>query len=536
MRNNLRLSGFFMVFFLSILIPRLNAETELSSMLDSDKTVSMDLQDANLKDVLKIFSIQSGLNFIASEALKDRKATLYLDNVPIKEAMVRIFKANKLNYEYDEDANIFTVNYADDVTEPEMITKIYQLKYRSVSSANLEKEKLNLFTGSSVTSGTLSTGTAGATASAAPVAGSGTNILDALKQLLSKNGKITEDNKTNSIIITDLSSRFPTIDEIIARLDIPQPQVMLEVEMLDVNKDVVDKMGFNIQGSASSTSPFTLILGSSLGQSRGFIGPGDGTQTLVNRGANIASTGVAGNVVVGKTLAMVLDFLNQQTDTKYLARPRILTLNNETAEIGVTKDEIVSSQLTTQTVQGGPTTTTVNYQRATSLSLTPEGIGIFLRVTPQINIETGEINLVINPKTSSTSASPLVTTTGQIARDPEIRSTKSIIKVFDGETVVLGGLIHQEKQETDAKVPIFGDIPILGAMFRHKDVSKNAERELLVFITPRIQKERTVKLAQSGKPLASNSAYPSQQPVTTPERKQAIIDMLNTFERERSKR
>ncbi len=528
MRDNFRLSGFFIIFFLAILISRLNAETGFSSLIDSEKTVSMDLQEADLKDVLKIFSIQSGLNFIASEALRDRKVTLYLDSVPIQEAMVRIFKANKLNYEYDEDANIFTVNYADDVMEPEMVTKVYQLKFRSVSSANLEKEKLKLFTGASVTSGQLS-GTSDGGASASAANESGTNILDALKQLLSKNGKISEDNKTNSIIITDLSSRFPVIDEVITLLDIPQPQVMLEVEMLDVNKDVVDKMGFHF-GTATEPNPFTFILSSPLRNSKSFIG------NLDLRGADLGTPDVAGNVIMGRTLAMVLDYFNQQSDTKYLARPRILTLNNETAEIGITKDEIVSSQLKTETIVGGPTITSTEYQRATSLSLTPEGIGIFLRVTPQINLETGEINLVINPKTSSTTASTVITSTTQQARDPEVRSTKSIIKVFDGETVVLGGLIHQEKQEVDSKLPILGDIPILGALFRRKDVSKNLERELLVFITPRIMKERGIRLAQGGQPLTAGSAYQSPQSLAAPNRKQAIIDLLNTFETERNKR
>ncbi|MCX5708096.1 MAG: hypothetical protein NTY14_03840 [Candidatus Omnitrophica bacterium] len=527
MRNNLRLSGFFMVFFLSILIPRLNAETGLSSILDSDKTVSMDLQDANLKDVLKIFSIQSGLNFISSDAVKDRKITLYLENVPIQMAMEKIFSANKLNYDYDEAAGIFTINYADDPANPDMLTKIYQLKYRSVSSANLEKEKVNLFSGASVTSGGTTTGTVGATSSTS--ASTTSSLLETLKQLSSKTGKIAEDSKTNSIIITDVASKFPLFDEIISRLDVPQPQVMLEVEMLDVSKDVVDKMGFNV-GSSTSPSPFTMILGSSTRNSTAFIGD------LALRSASIDTANVAGNVVMGHTLAMVLDYLNEQADTKYLARPRILTLNNETAEIGITKDEIVSSSQTVETQPSGLFTTSTTYTRATELKLTPEGIGIFLRVTPQINIDTGEINLVINPKTSSTVKSPVINSATESAYDPEVRSTKSIIKVFDGETVVLGGLIHQEKQETDTKLPLLGDIPVLGALFRHKNVEKNLERELLVFITPRIMKERGLKVAQNGKPVVTDLAYSAGQPMTTSERKQAIIDMLDTFERERNKR
>ncbi|MDD4894428.1 MAG: secretin and TonB N-terminal domain-containing protein, partial [Candidatus Omnitrophica bacterium] len=76
---------------------------------DSNITISMDFQDANLKDILKLFSIQSGLNFIASEDVQNRRITLFLDKVTIKEAMDKLFKANDLSYELDPDSKIFIV-------------------------------------------------------------------------------------------------------------------------------------------------------------------------------------------------------------------------------------------------------------------------------------------------------------------------------------------------------------------------------------------------------------------------------------------
>ncbi|MDD5255040.1 MAG: STN domain-containing protein, partial [Candidatus Omnitrophica bacterium] len=114
---------------------------------DSDVLISMDLQNANLKDILKIFSIQSGLNFIASEAVQERKVTLYLDNVPIQEAMNKIFKANNLSYDLAEESNIFIVKDWG-VPKLETKTKIYALKYRAVPNANFSKEKVNLLGGS----------------------------------------------------------------------------------------------------------------------------------------------------------------------------------------------------------------------------------------------------------------------------------------------------------------------------------------------------------------------------------------------------
>lgn len=197
---------------------------------DSSVSISMDLQDASLKDVLKIFSIQSGLNFIASEAVQDRKITLYLDAVPIHEAMNKIFLANNLSYELDEDSNIFIVR---DWGTPKLqtVTRIYTLKHRPVPNSTLQKEKASL----------LSTGTP--------------DLLNSLKQVMTDNGRVSEDITTNSLIITDVPSVFPEVEEIIKTLDVPQIQILLDVEILDVNKNVVDAMGFEF-----NTSPFTLVL------------------------------------------------------------------------------------------------------------------------------------------------------------------------------------------------------------------------------------------------------------------------------------
>ena len=114
----------------------------------------------------------------------------------------------------------------------------------------------------------------------------------------------------------------------------------------------------------------------------------------------------------------------------------------------------------------------------------------------KINIDTNEITMVINPKSSVSSISSLSAAANPQA-DIEIRSTKSIVKVKDGETVILGGLIHQDKDIEMKKLPILGDIPILGMFFRHKNQTVNLERELIIFITPRIVRDKAdFKLAQ----------------------------------------
>jgi type IV pilus assembly protein PilQ len=255
MNNNFKV---FILFIILYLLPLKLPAADQVPFADSKITISMDFQDANLKDVVKILSIQSGLNFIASEAVQERKITLYLDRVPIKEVMDKLFKANNLTYELDKDANIFIVK---DWGKPELetITRVYPLKYRSVPSANLEKEKGSLLTtasGSTTGTGAYSStsipgvsplgqppGVSTATSNVGATGGAG-GIVTSLKQILSNDGKISEDKSTNSLIITDIPSRFPEIEHLIACLDVPQPQVMLDVEILDVSKNVVDKLGF----------------------------------------------------------------------------------------------------------------------------------------------------------------------------------------------------------------------------------------------------------------------------------------------------
>lgn len=470
-------AGIFLI--LAFFIQRLNAQTQ-PVWTGTEPVISMDFKDANLKDILKAFSMQSGMNFIASEAVQERKVTLYFDNVPLTSAMDKIFSANNLSYELDKNANIFVVKEWGKM-ETETVTKVFYLKNASVSTSALKADQLKSAASSSSSASTSSSSGTALSGGKWKIAEE-SGITSAVKKLLSTAGLIMEDFRTNSLIVTDTPAKMKVISQVIASLDVPVPQVMLEVEMLDVSKDAVDKMGFKF-----GDTPFTAIVTGATA-SMGF--PYGSWDKIINAGKGSLSINPSGS-----TYQMQLDFMRTQTDTKFLARPKLLTLNNETAEIAITTDEIVGREDTTNTTTSGTTTTSV-FKRSTDLTLTKEGTGIFLRVTPQINSDTNEITMVINPKSSVTSLSALSTSTNQQS-DVEVRSTKSIVKIRDGETVILGGLIHQNKIVAFKKLPLLGDIPILGALFRHKNQTKGLEREIIVFITPRIIKDKAdIKLDQ----------------------------------------
>lgn len=516
MRNFKTLFLFVIIFSLHILVPKLSATADIS-LPDPGVTISMDLQDANLKDVLKIFSMQSGLNFIASEAVQDRKITLFLDKVTVDTAIDKLFRANNLSYELDKNSNIIIVK---DWGAPqiETVTKVFYLKYATVSSSSMKEEMR-----STLGSGPSSTGTTSSSTSSSTSTSTTTNngkwnseteagITSVIKKILSKDGTLIEDYRTNSLIVTDTPSRMAIITQTIAALDVPVPQIMLEVEMLDVSKNAVDKLGF-----LYSQSPLKIGINGSSAE-WGF--PFKSWENIT--GAGFGSIGI--NTLTGaaaNTYTMTLDFLTTQTDTKYLARPRILTLNNETAEIKMVTQQSVG---VTSTTEASTATTSASVERAET--------GVLLRVTPQVNPETGEITMFINPQVSEASKGNVLTSNGESYQfyDPEVRTTKSAVRIKDGETVIIGGLLRNITVQTETKLPFLGDIPFVGAMFRHKDKSRDEQRELLVFITPHIVKDSNIQLAQAKK---VNIPEREQNTNSGIDRQAEISTVLNNFENKR---
>ncbi|HQP92256.1 MAG TPA: type II and III secretion system protein, partial [Candidatus Omnitrophota bacterium] len=170
----------------------------------------------------------------------------------------------------------------------------------------------------------------------------------------------------------------------------------------------------------------------------------------------------------------VLDFLKTDSKTKFLARPRILTMTNETALIQIATNEAIGQNSVTNSSEG-TATSTVEAERFLT--------GVSLRVTPQVDTESQSVTMFIQPTVSV--AKTGATFNDTTYKDPEIRSSQTTLMVKDGETIVVGGLIRNSEETTIKRMPIVGDIPILGLFFRHKDKTVE-ERELIVFITPHI--------------------------------------------------
>jgi type II secretory pathway component GspD/PulD (secretin) len=428
-----------------------------------NKKVSIDLEAAQLVDVLKMLSQQTNLNFVSTEAIKDRKLTLYMEEVPLKEAMDIVFKANNLAYDYYPESKIFVVK---EMGKPdiELKTKVYRLKYARVSSSRMQKEITDLIVDENSDSDNEESDTK-----------STQGIRKAVEAVLSPVGKVNEDALTNSLIVVDVPSQFPTIDEVIDKLDIAIPRVMIEVEMMDVSKTHLDQIGFNFANglyaraagpARSSYFPF----GKSLMKG-----------TVTNQTTSGGLTPPVLSILDLTDFTLVMQFLTQDTSTKFIARPKILTLSNETAEVNLTVNEAIG--VTTIRGSEGGGSITQNVER--------EQTGTKLRVTPQVNPYTQEITLMLEIFNRESSDSGLAITgleAGSTLKNVEERGTKNVLRLKDGETLYIGGLIRREESTTITKIPFLGDIPILGKLFSYTERpgADNQDREMLVFLTPRI--------------------------------------------------
>ncbi len=475
---------------------------------ESYKKISMDFRDANLKDILKIFSEQSGLNFIAAQSIQDRTVTLYLDAVPLNDALKKIMDANNLTYELDPGSNIFIVKETGR-PDLELVTQVYTLRYARLKSSKLQKR---IDEGPSAGAG-LAQQEEAKQATGAEDADVG--IEATVKNVLTDSGKLIADARTNSLIVTDVAAQFDVIEKVIRFLDTPVPQVMIEVEMLDVSKRTMDELGvdmtsslLSLQGASRDTRFPNFFADSSPIHENGISSLEDGTAPAYKYGT-----------LTAEVFTATLDFLRTDTRTKFLARPRILTMSNETAEIKIATNEAIGQNQVT-TSAGGVSTTTIEAERFET--------GVLMKVTPQVDSEGGHVTMFLEPtvvesKTGATFA-------GTTYKDPEVRSAVATLMIENGETIVVGGLIRTKEEKTEKKWPILGDLPLIGMMFRHKDET-HEERELLVFITPHIiGSKNAVALAQDKMILPGDLFCPFREQVPAVSRKRKVDSYLERWE------
>lgn len=333
---------------------------------------------------------------------------------------------------------------------------------------------------------------------------------------------MVEDTRTNSLIITDVPAQFSIIDSTVAKLDVPVPQILIEVEMIEVSKTVADQMGITYGATPLTFTGGSIAENWPFGMGRGI--PSTSSSSSSSSSSSTTST-VTGSITPGSfsatNLTATLNFLSSSTNARTLARPKILTLNNQTAQIQISTNAVINYQQTT-TDGTGSSQITYTPQRATT--------GVILTVTPQANLLTREITMAVSPRDidiiASQSQPPASSGLGT-SYDTETRGSDSILKLKDGQSMMIGGLMDNQDTTSVTKLPFLGDLPLIGAAFRSKVTNKN-DRELIIFLTPHIIDDvNQTALKDDGSSISAQADMEAQD---SADRAQEINNSLNSYE------
>lgn len=401
-----------------------------ASSADTSGLVSLDFRDADIKTILQVLSLKSGVNIVTSPEVQG-VISIQLNNVPWQQALDIIVSTNGYATEKRQDVIV--------------VSTIESLKKRREDNAILaEQEPLETKTF------TLNFSVAG-------------KVVDSVTKMKSERGKVDFDERTNTIIATDTAEKLKLIADVIKKLDQTTNQVLIEGKIVETTLSNSEELGIDWTAAASMT-----------GTSMPIIWPFDNESS--SRFAPYAIPDAPTEDYTTGTLSFaqaqaVFDALKSRTDTNILSNPRIVTLDNQAAEI------VVGSQYPI------PTYTYNEDQGKLQVSgWTYMDIGIIFNVTPHVN-NAGFVTLEIEPKI--TAILDYVTVEGTSMPTLSNESSKTIVMVKNHDTLVIGGLLKDQTTKTNKRLPFLGDIPILGLLFQKKD-DTITKQDLLIFMTPHI--------------------------------------------------
>ncbi|KJG58179.1 fimbrial protein [Photobacterium kishitanii] len=410
------------------------------------KPISINFQDIPVRNVLQLIADYNDFNLVVADTVSGN-VTLRLDNVPWPQVLDIILQAKGLDKRVRGSVLLVapkTELAANDHQVMETVRKQQQL-------ASLRSKLIQI-------------NYAKATDIAELLRGASDGI-----GMLSERGSLHVDERTNALIIKDTPESIASIKEIVVALDIPVKQVQIEARIVTIDEGNIDELG--VRWGVSSIDGDTTI-GGSIEGNLGSSGLLDDTTVDDFLNVNLGATqGGAASIAfqVAKLGNVLLDLelsaLQSERKAEIISSPRLMTTNKKTAYIE----------------QG----TEIPYLEASSsgaVSVDFKKAVLSLMVTPQI---TPDNKLVLDLEVTQDSKGEEVPTGVGTAVAIKTQRIGTQVLVNNGETVVLGGIYQNQVNNRVRKVPILGDIPVLGALFRHK-MEELGKRELLIFVTPKI--------------------------------------------------
>uniref|UniRef100_UPI0030057C80 type IV pilus secretin PilQ n=1 Tax=Shewanella algae TaxID=38313 RepID=UPI0030057C80 len=414
----------------------------------SGKTLSLNFQNISVRTVLQIIADYNDFNLVTSDTV-DGSITLRLDDVPWDQALDLILQTKGLDKRIE--GNILMVAPAEELA----IREENQLKNKKKVSEELAP----------LYSEYLQVNYAKANDIANLLKGEGSS-------LLSKRGTVAVDERTNTLLVKDTADILENVHKLIEVLDVPIRQVLIESRMVTVKDDVSEDLGIrwgitDQQGNKGTSGS----LEGAQDIANGTI-PSIGDRLNVNLPAAPSNaTSIAFHVAKladGTVLDLELSALEQENKGEIIASPRITTSNQKAAYIeqGVEIPYVESASSGAATVQ---------FKKAV----------LSLRVTPQI---TPDNRVILDLEITQDSQGKVVQTPLGEAVSIDTQRIGTQVLVDNGETIVLGGIYQQNLISRVSKVPVLGDIPLVGFLFRNTS-DKNERQELLIFVTPKIVTE-----------------------------------------------
>jgi type IV pilus assembly protein PilQ len=413
--------------------------------------ISVNLKDVDLKDFFRLIHEISGLNVVLDPNVKGT-LTVVLDDVPWDQALDIVLKNNDLARELEGNVlRIATV---------ETLRKEAEARRAQIDAEALAVDKVSVTRFLSYAKAK--------------------DVLITVKKFLSQRGDVVADDRTNAIVINDIPKVMPTIDRLLTQLDRKTQEVEIEARVVAATRnfarDIGTQLGFGwgngtsaIGGNAQAGSSPTTVGGLTPGYITTTSSSGAGSGATIPLFSNLGSTSpTSGLTFLNASNTVRIDAVLSMAESrgllKVLSRPRIVTQNNILAQV----KQGVRVPIVTQAQLGGPPTVTY--------------VDAFLRltVTPQI---TSESTIFLNIDVENTTPN-----FGQeVQGNPELITQQATTQVLvtDGGTVVIGGVIQTQNSININQVPLLGNIPYLGNLFKHTQVS-TSNQELIFFITPRI--------------------------------------------------
>jgi general secretion pathway protein D len=374
------------------------------------KTLSIDFKDAMLRQVFEVFARTSGVNFVFDKDVKsDQKTTVFLKDTSVKDAIEVVLLTNQLEQRVlDRNTLLIYPN------TPAKLKDYQPLTVRSFFLANADAEQ----------------------------------VAATLKTIV-KTRDIVVDKKQNMLIMRDTPEAVRVAEKLVSLHDLPEPEVMLEVEVLEVNRSRLNELGVKFPEQLS-LAPLPSTAGGAL--------------TLRDlRNLNSGS--------VGATLQPLnVNARGIDADVNLLANPRIRARNRETAKILI-GDKVPN--ITSTSTSSGFVAENVQYL----------DVGLKLDVTPVISID-GEVSIKIALEVSNI-AGQIKSGNGTLAFQIGTRTASTVLRLKDGENQVLAGLINDEDRRTANKLPGLGDIPLAGRLFSSQ-LDETKKSEIVLSITPRL--------------------------------------------------